>query len=390
MVFDFKSFVGFAYLALFRAQGTNYRLTPHRIGRILSFYALYSLFETLAWPGFLMDELFHRDYRRLEVNEPVFIVGNPRSGTTFLQRLLAKDGDTFTTPRLWEMMLAPSVTLRVVLQRLAAFDRGIGSPLRRFVLSAEERPQRGNVMHTVSLWSPEEDQVLLWHIWSTIMIWEQSAIVDGARRYVHFDTAMSTADRRRIMRFYRSCIQRHLYAHRGSAAPATHYLSKSPAFAPKIDTLYSAFPDARIIYVARNPLQVVPSYTSLLRYAWRFFGDPLGDGSCRDFVLETVGHWYRYPIQRLERASPDTYMIVKFEDLTHDPVRAVHTIYDHFGFHISPAYERELEADAERARGYDSAHSYSLEETGLTREQIVGRFADVFARFGFPEDIDAL
>jgi hypothetical protein len=243
-------------------------------------------------------------------------------------------------------------------------------------------------MHRVSMWNPEEDQVLLWHIWSTIMVWEQSAIVDEARNYVQFDTEMAPADKQRIMRFYRGCVQRHLHAHRRSITPAVHYLSKSPAFAAKVDTLYSAFPDARMIYLARNPLQVVPSYTSLLRYAWRFFGDPLDDGSCRDFVVETVEHWYRYPIQRLERASPDSYIIVKFNDLTDNTVRTVRAIYDHFGFEMNPAYERALIADAERAREYTSAHEYSLEETGLSREQIVDRFGDVFARFGFHEDVD--
>jgi len=59
-------------------------------------------------------------------------------------------------------------------------------------------------------------------------------------------------------------------------------------------------------------------------------------------------------------------------------------IYARFGLEIGPEYARVLQAEAARARGYRSRHTYSLEGTGLTREGIIDHFRDVFDRFGFP------
>ena len=53
-------------------------------------------------------------YRKTPVDRPVFIVGNPRSGTTFLHRLLLGSGDDLAAFELWEMLF-PAITARKVL-----------------------------------------------------------------------------------------------------------------------------------------------------------------------------------------------------------------------------------------------------------------------------------
>src|SRR5687767_9602780 len=49
----------------------------------------------LCW---LIDEIFYADYRRQTIT-PVFIVGQPRCGTTLLHRTLARDRETFFAVR---------------------------------------------------------------------------------------------------------------------------------------------------------------------------------------------------------------------------------------------------------------------------------------------------
>ena len=53
-------------------------------------------------------------YHKSTVDRPVFIVGNPRSGTTFLHRLLLGSGDDLAAFELWEMC-SPAITARKVL-----------------------------------------------------------------------------------------------------------------------------------------------------------------------------------------------------------------------------------------------------------------------------------
>jgi len=383
VAFNLKNFARFTWRSLFNSKGTDYRLTPRRIGRLVAFYLLFPLLELVIWFGFLLDDVFFRGYRRMEIEQPVFIVGNPRSGTTFLQRLLARDRENFTSMQLWEILLAPSVTYRKVVQALVSLDRLLGGPLQRRMAAQERRWKEENVMHRVALRAPEEDQYLLVHIWSTLAVWTFSGILEEAEPYTFFDDQVPQAEKERIMGFYRRCIQRYLYARAGGRGRAVHYLSKNPSASPKIDALYEFFPDAKIVYLARNPLDVIPSYVSLLDYTWRFFGDPLRDYGSRDYVLDMARHWYTYPLERLERAPEDSYAVVNFDDLVDDAEQTVADIYRRFGFEIGPAFAQVLREEAERARNHRSEHDYSLEQVGLTREQIVARYADVFDRFGF-------
>lgn len=382
MTFNFKDFASFTYIALFRSKG-SYRLTPKRIGCLVAFYVIFPLIELATRVGFLLDDVFFRGYRREEVERPVFIVGNPRSGTTFLHRLMARDGQNFTTTHLWEVLLAPSITQRKMVQALAALDRRLGSRLRRRLAAWERRWQKDNVVRKIALRAPEEDQYLFLHIWSTLAVWTFSGILEEATPHLFFDTHVPPAEKERVMAFYRRCIQRHLHAHGGGRSRALHYLSKNPSNSSKIDTLYQFFPDARIIYLARNPLDLIPSNVSVLDHTWSFFGDPPEDHLGREYVLDMARHWYRYPLERLQRAPQDSYIVVKYDDLVGDPEPVIGAIYRRFGFEISPAFAQVLREEAEKARDYRSRHNYSLRQMGLTREQIIAEYRDVFDRFGF-------
>jgi hypothetical protein len=66
---------------------------------------------------------------------------------------------------------------------------------------------------------------------------------------------VSEKEKQRVMNFYKRCLQRHVYAYGGRKI----YLSKSPSFSASVDSIYKTFPDARIIYLVRNPMEVVPS-----------------------------------------------------------------------------------------------------------------------------------
>jgi hypothetical protein len=383
LAFDFAGFARFNYRQLFRSRGTPYRMTPKRMGWFLLSYSVYTLVELVTWAGFLADEIFFRPYRQVEIREPVFILGNPRSGTTFLHRLLAKDEQTFTCTHMWEALAAPSVAQRRVVQALGAVDRVLGRPLDRLVKRWRKQWQEENVMHRIDLRAPEEDQYLLVHAWSTLAVWLFTAVLEEARPYIYFDSEMPSADKARIMGFYQSCVRRHLFCRGGGRPQAKHYLSKNPSASPKVDALYESFPDAKIIYLARSPLEVIPSYISLLDYAWRVVGDPVQPYGARDFVLEMARHWYTYPLEQLERAPEESHVVVRFDDLVRDAERTVTDIYDRFGFEMTPAFAQVLRDEAEVARSHASRHEYCLEEMGLTREQIVTDFGDIFDRFGF-------
>jgi hypothetical protein len=380
VAFNFAGLARFFYKQLFQSKGTAYRLTLKRIGLVALAGSLYGLVEILTWIGFLLDEILFPGYREAEIEEPVYIIGNPRSGTTFLQRLLAKDQATFLSMRTWEMLLAPSVTMRKVFWAVSSLDDRIGSPVARLLGILEEGWQEDNVVHRIALRAPEEDEYLLIHIFSTLKIWLYVAMLDEAERYTYFDSQMDQEEKDRIMAFYARCLRRHAHAH---GIGDRHYLAKNPHFSPMVDTLYRRFPGAKIIYLARNPLDMVPSYVSLKENEWQLLGDPVETYSSRKYILDMAKHWYTYPLERLDEAPPDSAVVVNFNDLVTDARMVVTRIYERFGLALSPEFDEILMQATQRARQHESEHEYSLGEMGLSREQIVSEYGEVFERFGF-------
>ena len=112
MRYNIRLFLKLAYWSLFKSAGTQARLTPHRISALFLWFVVMPIHHLLSWIGFGLDEIFHRAYRKQVVEAPIFIIGNFRSGSTLLQRLLAQDEEHLTAMRTWEIYLAPSITQR--------------------------------------------------------------------------------------------------------------------------------------------------------------------------------------------------------------------------------------------------------------------------------------
>jgi hypothetical protein len=380
LAFDLKHLARFAGRSLARP-----RLTARHGALLLAFAALYPPFALLNWLGLWLDELLFPGYRAQAIRTPVFLLGNFRSGTTFLHRLLARDRQTFTTMRLWEILLAPSVTVRRLWRGLGAIDRRLGSNTRRWLSRRERDWDDAFALHKTSLWAPEEDEYLLLHTWSTGTSWMWAGLLDEMAPYVHFD-AMPAPDQERIMRFYRRCVQAHLHAGRGpaDAGGPLCYLSKSPPFAGKVEALDACFPGARFAYLVRSPLQVIPSFLSFLQHVWQMFGVRIEGDAAREHVIEIVAHWYAHPLTYLQRLPAERSLVLRFDDLVRDPRQAVTQLYERFGLPLSPSYLQILQAATARSRRYTSPHEYALDALGLSKEAIEDRFRDLIDRYDLP------
>jgi len=379
VAFDFGALARFTYKQWFKSRGTPYHLSPKRFGIVLLTYFLYTTIELVNWLGLALDALLFPGFAQVEVHQPVYIIGNPRSGTTFLHRLLARDERTFSTMRTWEILVSPSITMRRVAWALSALDKRLGSPAARYLGMVEES-WKENVVHQIAMRAPEEDEYLLVHILSCLKVWSYAGMLDEAEPYTYFDSQIPEKDKHRIMTYYTRCLQRHLYAHDHGHK---RYLAKDPNFSALVDTLYRYFPDVKIIYLVRNPLDVVASFISLKEHEWQLLGNPAEEYASRDYILDMARHWYSYPLERLEQAPQDSYIVVNFNDLVSDAGGTVRKIYDCFGLEISPAFDEILRKATVRARNHESGHEYSLRDMGLTRDQIVTMYRDIFERFGF-------
>lgn len=379
--FNLRGFWKFTKKLVFQPKRPKRSLK--RISWLVNFYLGYPIWQLIVWSGLIFDRIFFPKFKTVKIREPIFILGNPRSGTTFLHRLLAKDNNNFVTMKTWEIFAAPSIVGRKIVRKLTKLDRQIGKPGRKQLEEIEYRIQKDNPIHKMAFWQPEEDDYLFLHIWSSLKAWTLSGMVKEAKIYTYFDKLMPQQDKDRILKFYKRCLQRHLFFHK---TKNKHYLAKNPNFTPMIGSLNNHFPDCKIIYLIRNPLKVIPSFVSMLKKQSKVLDNQITTAALCDYVLQMAKHWYTYPLQMLDQMPSNDYEIIKLEDLAKNVKTTIKSLYQKFNLPLSSKFEKRLTKAAKKSRRHKSKHDYSLAAAGLTKNLILTKFEDIFRRFGFDKE----
>jgi hypothetical protein len=250
--------------------------------------------------------------------------------------------------------------------------------MHRWLYEYDRQTLRKYKIHPISFFQPEEDGNILFHIWDSWWVSFMFPFRDELPDYQHFDQALSTEHKHRIMAFYKSMLQRHLYA-----TGKKYFVAKNPAFSAKIATLKEFFPDARIIYLVRNPLDMLPSTISMINYARRVFTEPEEKWLYLDEIVEMTKHWYSYPLQYLDAHPSPRHLILNYEELIQRPEHVLRSFYEQFGYPDRPGLDAIVDQAVKETLSFHSDHVYSYQEMGFTREQIVEMYADIFERFGF-------
>jgi hypothetical protein len=252
-------------------------LRPRRLLFLLLF-PFFLLLQLGHWLALALDELLYPDYRQQPVRAPVFITGIPRSGTTYLHRLLAAGG-AFTTVRTWEALLAPAICQRRALRALARLDRCLGAPLQRITQAAIARGSGDFAdVHAVGLHDAEEDYLCLLPAAGCFLLL-MAFPFDRELEQLGTLEALPPRRRRALLAFYHRIIQRHCYSH-----PGERFLSKNAAFASWPPYLAERYPDAMFLLCVRQPSTALASQLSALEPARRLLGtDPDGEHTTSRF-----------------------------------------------------------------------------------------------------------
>jgi len=386
MHYNIRLFWRTFYRSFFGSKNTPARLVRKRIIFLALFYLVWPIGSLIHWFCFWLDDIFFPAYKDQPIEKPLFILGNLRSGSTFLHRLLSRDTETFTSLTTWDIYLTPSVTQKKITQFVARVDNKYFGGFLHRVLFAFDSATLGKIkIHQISFFQPEEDENIHLHIWDGFFVTFLFPFMDEFPNYQHFDEALSPEHKRRIMTFYKSMLQRHMYA-----TGKKYFVAKNPAFSPKIETLAEHFPDARIIYLARNPLDMLPSTVSWINYARRQFTDPKETWLYIDEIVDMTQHWYRHPLNYLDAHPSPRHLILNYDDLIQRPEAVLHAFFEQFGYPAKPGLDEIVDKAVKETLSFKSDHAYSYEDMGFTREQIVELYSDIFERFNFDKREDEI
>ena len=343
----------------------------YRLLVLLLFLPAFLLLQLFNWTGLLLDEVLFRGYRRIAVREPWFVLGVPRSGTTFMHRLLASDpaSTTFST---WECLFAPSITQRYLFRGIGAVDRRIGRPLARSIAWLERKALAWiEDVHPMSLDAPEEDYLTFLPLLCCFVLIVPFPEADWVWSMGTFDRDLDDAERARLLRWYRRCLQKHLYVH----GEHKTLLSKNASFAGMAGSLVEAFPDARLVICERDALQVIASQFNSLESGRRLFGYAPHDDHFRGRLLDCLAFYYEN-LERVHAALPDDRAVqVSLWELSRDTRRIVETINARFGRVLAPQTNAVLAEYENRVSPVTPARVPDLQRWGIDAGDIGRRFS---------------
>ena len=363
-----------------RASIKSGKTSPRYWAWSLGVLDVYALMISTVSAAQRLDDALYPEWKQTAVKEPVFIFAGARSGTTLLHRLLALDEERFTSFKLYQTVM-PSVSAYKAIDALSALDeKFLGGRFAKNLLALDQNlfPKFRDI-HPMGLTEAEEEEALFIYTLLSPAMLLLFPFVDGVPRAWSMDHVPESA-KAKVMDFYRSCIQRHLMA---EGADRT-MLVKSVLAAPRAEAMLDTFPDGRVIHLVRHPYESIASAISLLTLSWRgLFPDWKPDGpEFRRFGYLMMEFYRRYS-DLGERLGEDRFITVPFDELTKDPQGQVEAIYERFGWEMPGNVRDRLVRECSVKKQFKSTHKYSLEDFGLTKDEVYEELSDLFDKYGF-------
>lgn len=288
---------------------------------------------------------------------PLVVAGLPRSGTTLLHRMLAADPQARALP-LW-LCLDPWPPPS------AAEVAGDEDPTGRRARAAAAVAATPDVMHIHEMGPElaEECTQLMRTAFDTL----QFAFT---RPVLSYQQGWFERDHHAAYQHFREGLA--LLEH---GMPQRHWALKSPQHLGALDVLLETFPDADVVCLHRDPVQVVASWCSLTFNLWRphtaAVDAPQAGAAAMDLLTALCARG-----QSARRGNPRV-LNVGFSSLVADPLGVAQSIYAHFGRPFDEATRLAFATYlAENPRGKRGRHSYALKDFGLSQDQVELRFSD--------------
>lgn len=334
--------------------------------------------------GRILDEIFFRGYRKTDISNPVFIISNPRCGTTFLHRLLSLDKNRYTSTLLYHTIF-PCVTYIKLIQGIAYLDSKIGGPLNWFFRKLDRLLFGGwKDIHPMGFNETEEDEALfaiMSYTPSLILLTPWASKID----YMNFLDSMDDDVKREMKAFYMSSLKRITYA---TNADAT-LLIKNVFSTGRLHFIIDCFPNAKIIYPVRHPYKAVPSVISMFRGPWKVHSPEIAEDSeeSRDFGKIAIDY-YAYLFEQKEVIDKKNLLPVAYTDVVAKPKESAYKIYEYFGFEMEESFKIALESYTLQSKKYKSKHSYSMAQYGITKEAIYQPLVALMEEFNLDKDME--
>lgn len=301
----------------------------------------------------------HPEHADVPVERPIFVVGLPRTGTTALHRLLNAD------PRhqgleLWLTEYPQPRPPRETWEQDPVFKAMQAAFSEHHV----ENPEFMGI-HYMDATSVEE-------CWRLLRQTGKSISYESLANVPRYSAWLAGQDWTDAYERHRANLQLI-----GLNDPEKRWVLKNPSHLAALPALMKVYPDALVVYTHRDPVTSIASACSLSAESTA--------GHSTTFVGETIGRTQLAMLSRSWRSFMDArpqydasqFVDVDYRSFVEDPVGTTRGIYEAFDLTWTPeaaAAVEEIDRES-RSGGRRPSHRYSLEDYGLTEDQVRAAFS---------------
>ena len=301
-----------------------------------------------------------------EIGAPIVVIGQARTGTTMLQRIIASDPRNhacmwwetrFPAPHADTDWSQPDPRIPIAEAEVAA------------ILEAD--PRQASI-HPWDAHAPDEEIMLLEHSFL-------SYVPEAFCNVPTYRSWISEQDWTPTYQYLKKLLQSLQWQKRQRGNVRERWVLKAPNHLGFIDTLFETFPGANVILTHRDPIETVSSAASMNGSYWALYGDPAPEqmaqagAQWRDRMAWSATRC----MDARKRHGDQRFADLWFLDALKDPITEIERAYSQFGIEFTDAARAGMEQwRADNPRGNRPPHEYTLEEYGLTEDGIKEAFAD--------------
>jgi hypothetical protein len=306
------------------------------------------------------------------IDEPVFVTGAPRTGTTILHALLAQNPAT-RVPEGWELLRPvppPNPSSYPDLARVALADRELRMPALA-TGTLDTIHEYGGRMHKECVSSM-----------SFVFRSEEFTARYEVPSYVRW---LATCDMTPAYEWHRLVLQ--VLQRRFTN---THWVLKSPVHLHSLPTLLRVFPDARLVVTHRDPLAVLGSVTSLVATLRCAHSDDVGYADIGRYHFDLYQRSLDGLVDLTENGTLDRDRVhhTHYAAFMGDPFGTVASVADALGARLddatTSAVRGYLDAHPQGAHG---EHRYSFDDLGIDPTEARAGFARYQSFFDVPDEV---
>lgn len=296
---------------------------------------------------------------------PVFILGHWRSGTTLLHNAMCQD-----------KQFAYINTYQSVFTNQFFFNRWLFKPLMRLLIP-EKRPA-DNVHLSVDF--PQEEEIALcntnsFSFYNFFYFPRQWKIF--YQQYISGKTS-SASQLDQYSKRYKKVIAQALIEY-----GREEFISKNPSNTGRIRHLLNMFPEAKFIYIYRNPVKVYLSTVNFFQVTVEALQlQSYSRAEFEELVFELHEQIIRDYEEQKSLIPKENLVEVKYEDFEQDPITGLESIYSAIGLpgfeQARPAFEAYLESQKRFEKGH-----HPLDEE--VKQKILQRCAYTLNLYGYAE-----